>query len=493
MNKVFFSITFIAVILLGGVAKAACTISQSNGRPAIGLEDALAKSLSSAETCPLNVQEFRQLLSTLGLDSKPSMVANRGRNNPKAGSFSLFERVTGKLADGSIIADGHFFYGHFTAAHRGSLVLDQRPSEGKLMIELIAWDSRKQLFNFYELIGRTSSAVWIYRGDSADILSDNQFLHMDRPAGAPQFGSRLRCSACHTSGGPIMKELASPHNDWWSNSRALVLMQTPEPGLASLIADLDGAEQFAKSVISGINTLERSPVYQSLKQQTGGQPLLRPLFCENEINLMSDTAPNERRRPVVQIPTSLFAHPRLTGAMSLSWPRANYENAMRGFIDTDHAAFLPVRAYSDEIAIESLLVKRIVDTEFVADVLAVDLENPLFSSARCVLLKLVPHTLHASWKNEFLTNLRRSGLPGAATLARNLTDPKLNVIEHRKNATERLEAIAKELQSPQGSLRVMENLNALRRAVSRSEISQNPRGQILEPGFRVIWPVPAGI
>jgi hypothetical protein len=31
----------------------------------------------------------------------------------------------------------------------------------------------------------------------------------------------------------------------------------------------------------------------------------------------------------------------------------------------------------------------------------------------------------------------------------------------------------------------------VRKAAFASEISKNPRGQILEPGFRVIFPVPA--
>lgn len=491
----------ILLTLFADGAQAACGPLNSNGGPASPQADALAVVLAGAVTCPGDVHQFRALLAANGLTTKPSLVANRGRNNPRLGSFSVFERVIGRLASGQVVSDGQFFFGHFTAAHQGRLILDQAPSEGKLLIELIAWDPRKQLFNFYELIGRSAGSTWFYRGDSADILADNLFLHRDPPAGTPKFGARLRCSACHTSGGPIMKELATPHNDWWTGARALTLAQPPEPALASLMNGLEGAEKFARAVSSGIEVLERSPNYQSLKMRTGLQAQLRPLFCENEINLMSDANPNDARKPLVALSASVFAHPRLGGAASLPWPRANYEQAMRtlglrfpenGAPDADHAALVPVRSYSDERALESLLTSGLIDAEFVADVLAVDAQNPLFSSGRCALLKLLPSGAgRGDWRQVFLTTLQRSPSPFAKELADNLSDPTRNSLAHANTARQRLTEVAAALRTPEGSTRILRDLVRLRQAVFAAEISRNPRGQILEPGFRVIWPEPA--
>lgn len=481
-------------------AAKACEVLASNGRPAPRQGDALFRVLATAEACPQDVLQLRALLAAKGLSSKPSLVANRGRNNPKLGSFSLFERVLGRLADGQVVGDGQFFFGHFTAAHQGRLVLDQAPAAGKLLIELIAWDPAKKLYNFYELIGRPSGATWFYRGDSADILADNLFVHRDPPPGQPRFGARLRCSACHSSGGPIMKELAAPHNDWWTGARALTLAQTPEPALATLLRELDGAESFARSVAVGIESLERSPVYQGLKARTDLQVRLRPLFCENELNLMSDASPNEQRKPVVALSSSVFAHPRLAGASTIAWPRANYEQSLRalglrfpenGASDADHAALVPVRSYSDERAIASLLQAGVIDTEFVADVLAVDGANPLFSRGRCSLLKFLPTApARTDWRQSFLRGLQASSSPFAQELVANLTDPARTAEAHAQGARARLATVAAELRSPEGSTRILQGLVRLRQAAFESEISRNPRGQILEPGFRVIWPVP---
>ena len=77
------------------------------------------------------------------------------------------------------------------------------------MVELIAWDGDKQVFNFYEMIGDGRQGKWFYRGDSLDIQADVKFLHRQTGSGDPRFGSNLRCSGCHTAGGPIMKELVA--------------------------------------------------------------------------------------------------------------------------------------------------------------------------------------------------------------------------------------------------------------------------------------------
>ena len=54
---------------------------------------------------------------------------------------------------------GELFFGHFTDAVNGVLVLDQKPAPNKLLIELIAWDQQKKFYNFYELIGTATGGL----------------------------------------------------------------------------------------------------------------------------------------------------------------------------------------------------------------------------------------------------------------------------------------------------------------------------------------------
>lgn len=125
-----------------------CTVS---GAPTSGLGDVLFKILTTADSCPKDVLELRKLLQNDGLSLKPSLVGNRGFANPARGSFSFFEMVEGPstTSTGTTVQPGEFIFGHFTGADgNGGLHLDRSPDDGKLMIELIVWDSAKEVFNF---------------------------------------------------------------------------------------------------------------------------------------------------------------------------------------------------------------------------------------------------------------------------------------------------------------------------------------------------------
>ena len=89
------------------------------------------------------------------------------------------------------------------------------------MVELIAWNSAAQVFDFWELTGTGTDSEWHFQGNTHDILEDIKDIRMGGPN--PAFGKRLRCSGCHTQGGPIMKELAAPRNDWWTTAKKLNL------------------------------------------------------------------------------------------------------------------------------------------------------------------------------------------------------------------------------------------------------------------------------
>lgn len=473
------------ILIWPGWVWANCKILNSDGSLAGKKDDVLYQALVESRDCPTNVSFLKNLLLAANAKVQPSMVANRGRHNPELGSFSFFESVTG-LAN-----PGEFFFGHFTVAEGKEIILDQNPARGKLLIELIVWDQTKKLFNFYELIGTETGGNWFYRGDSLDALSDNAYLYREEPEGAKKFGTIMRCSACHSSGGPIMKELDFPHNDWWTAARPLTFgTNRPSQQVSQWMSELIEARQFADNVKTGIQKLESSATYQNFRQSMSLQERLRPLFCENEINLQSDISPNEAGKNEINIPGEFFLNPIL-GFTSLQVSRRSHANLLiankmrfpettRG--DADHAWLTPVKGYSDLLAIQTLLNAKVIDEEFIFDILMIDFEHPLFSSERCSLLKALPKNTDGDWKLEFMRNL--SNIETAAAKKASVYLAASDLSKHKED----IEKYKNELRLKADESAWFEKLLNVRQDTFKSEISQNPRGQILEPGFRVIFP-----
>lgn len=484
------------------LSQPACVVRDTAGKAVLGNNDPLAKLLTTGVgPCPSNVFEFRARLLGVGAKIKTAFVANRGFHNPAFGSFSMFEMVSGRLAPAGIeVADGEFFFGHFTARDGNRLFADQAPGEKQLMIELIAWDPQKQLFNFYEVlqIGRTGQ--WFYRGDSLDIQADIKFLHRQTNVNNPQFGKTLRCSACHIAGGPIMKELAAPHNDWETVRRLPLENMKPDAELQRILQGLVDADELAKSVNAGLLKLAGSEKFQQGKKALSLQEQLRPLFCPVELNLESDLTPLDDKVPL-RVPSAFLVDPRLAQSQ-ITVEHAQYDGALVALNatfpeirplrrDADHGWLTPVKAFSDMLAVESLIKQGLVDQEFVSDVLAVDLTNPVFSRSRCGLLRLVPNKAEATWKETFKASLRTSAKtnPAAQELLDNLTDATRNAQFHQARGTRLLSQCQNSFKVKDSVIKLYQLLAQRRSEVLASEISKNPNGQILEPtGFRVIFP-----
>lgn len=495
-------ILLISLAYLFGQAQpgmAACEVLNSKGQPVSGLEDAVFQVLRSTDQCPMNVGEFRDVLKEEGAIFATTMVANRGFHNPEQGSFSFFEMVTivkPKHLRRAVSRD-ELFFGHFTAPGAGSnLTLDQTPSGNSLMIELIAWDAKKELFNFFELRGIEQGPTWFYRGDSADIWSDVEKLHLTKSPSEAIFGNNLRCSGCHIAGGPIMKEFAGPHDSWWMKERVLPLGgRTPDAEMNDVMKSLQSADTIAANVKMGVDKLVAGKAFK-VHQQSSPQVALRPLFCPEEIQLGSGLEPLDGLSDDIEIPTSVLLDPRLVqGHLKVS--KQLYMNALKSLrskfpeierIDGDHPWITPVKSYADQLAVTSLNGFG-VDQEFIADVLTIDMTRSVFSNTRCKLLSLVPATWKASWKEEFKQNLASSHLAGAQELLKSLTNPGANVAFYQKQAMQFLGKCQARLKTPQGVLDLVQFVGETRNEAFASDVSKNPRGQILEPGFRVIFSV----
>ncbi|MCW8408392.1 hypothetical protein OQJ13_05345 [Legionella sp. PATHC035] len=478
---------------------AACSLTHSSGQTIRRTEDVLGRLLLSDAPCPQNVFALRQLLKNSGVTLQTTLVANRGFHNPTLGSFSIFEMALGELKIHDAhwaIQGGDFFFGHFTAiGPGGDLIADQNSEKDSLMVEAFAWDSKKEVFNFYELRGDGSQGQWFYRGDSSDIFADNEWLHRQPDPKHPQFGNRLRCSGCHGAGGPIMKELIQPHNDWWEPMRQLDFGgHHPDTSLQEILETLVPPEQLAKNVLIGLQKLNQSKKMRSLQEQ------LRPLFCPVELNLMSDNYPNDKQHSSINIPVEFFLDARFLqakGKQTIKISRTFYQTALNelgshfpetDWNDADHAWLTPVKAESDQLAIDNLLQKGIIDLKFTMDVLDVDMTNPIFSSARCRLLRLVPTTATPNWLEVFKENLNQSADWAAKKLLKNLMSQQQDPAFYVQKAKKYLQQCRLKLQNSKNVLLLYRLLAQRRAEIRASEISLNPRGQILEPGFRIIFP-----
>lgn len=498
------SLAAVIVLVSPGTSRAACPLKDSPQPPN---QDAVARVLEQQSACPKDALEFRNLLKSAGARLEPTMVNFVGFHNPDPGAFFVFEIVSGTVRTAPAgrgagtqptvisIERGDLLFGHFMTAANNRLVLNR----SSLVIELIAWDPVKQFYNFYELNRDTPARVeWAYRGDSKDILDDIALLHRQPNPSQPKFGAKLRCSGCHINGGLLQKELASPHNDWWLKARQLPLGNLkPDSSVAPILKELVDAAELSKLVEASPRRLGNSPPYRKVLAARTMQERLRPLFCPVEINLESDAAPFDDKKPSVTIPSGFFADSRLA-SVEISVSRAHYDAALRklnsrmrqppGRTDADHGWLTPVKAHSDKVAVDALVDQGIIDREFVADVLGIDIANPVFSAQRCSLLRLVPNDAGVNFVSRFQGNLRGASGTAASELLRNLTDPARNAAFHQDHARRYLANCQGGAATPEHVLSWLSLLAQRRAEVRDSEISQNPQGHILESPGRIVFP-----
>ncbi|GMV31303.1 MAG: hypothetical protein AMXMBFR59_34280 [Rhodanobacteraceae bacterium] len=492
-------------------------------------DDALFKLLSAQPRCPGNALEFRNLVLANKMSSRPSMVANRGFHNPlPQGSFSFFESIDGSYA-GQKLVPGDWFYGHFTAASIDNTALtsilspQQAATPDNLLLETLVWDPRKQMYNFYEIRGTGQGGQWFYRGDSADIQADIANLWRAYDPSQPIFMGppdssgkatlpRLRCSGCHMNGGPIMKELAFPHDSWWRPERPLPLgAMRIAPEYVTILDNLVSSEIFSGWIKAGNEKLASSPAYMKQRSALSLQEQLRPIFCEQEVNLDSDLLPFEGPATTIKAPIGAFVDQRLAGdikyieidktlytnslnlfqAQFFDYQSGSFQNSVQPInqIDADHAFETPVKSHTDRLLAQKMVASGLIDEKFLYDVLAIDPTRPMFSPQRCGLLQLVPGGGPTpNWRTQFTQALTNAGTPAAKALLANMNDPARTPEWHRnqvKQILTRVQSLAQVQLSVNGFVRL---LAGRRIAVYQAQISQHPQGQIFEPGFRLIFP-----
>jgi hypothetical protein len=279
------------------------------------------------------------------------------------------------------------------------------------------------------------------------------------------------------------------------------------PELQPILDAVVAADRFAGWVKAGDAKLFASAPYWSLRSSRTFQEQLRPLFCEQEVNLESDLHPFASAETTIHATTGLFLDPRLLpgGPENVVIDKALYVNALTAFdslffdyqaggprptdsIDGDHAFEAPVKSHSDMELIARMVADGTITDEFVIDVLAVDMTRPMFSQERCSLLRLVPESADEGWLETFEAALAASRMPGARELLANLRDPARSADAHQRRAREIVRRIQRNASLQSAVTGYVRLLAQQRIAVFQDQISQHPQGQIFEPDFRLIFP-----
>lgn len=338
-------------------------------------------------------------------------------------------------------------------------------------IEAWGWDEKQSVYNYYRLDkARTEQATWKFRGSSklADTLSPQ-----DR---------QNTCFACHINGGPIMKEFLFPWNNWHSfEDRTSYLdgtSDTPWPVSKDpkVKGRLSSAELLEGTLISSLKRFNKRRVDELVQQNTvmDAKRLLRPLFVTTEFNLISSRQKSgihpldkQMNAPTanVEVPDSFFLNTHIIhsdtiiGTKGLALPDSltftslvkvkpeEYkalveESGIQLFNtkpgDSRFAWLVPEPAVVDILMVDELLKRGVITPEFVAAVMAIDLENPMFSSKRESLFAFIPDTyqVSAGQKPDALTTAVianiKSGMPEPGSTA----DEFLKLLQNNDSKTE---------------------------------------------------------
>jgi len=375
-------------------------------------------SLSDIENLLQPAQEKRRLFVV------DENIANPARGQSRRAVIAF----KGTSPNTDIVLDGNVMISVFFDSERFP---DQLPA-----IEVWGWDNHRGRYNYYKM-DRSGTpglqATWKFRSSSvdADLLNPIE--------------RRGTCLHCHVNGAPIMKELAFPWNNWRSFKFSASYMTQDWPvKSAPRLQTLGGAEQLETEFILGAirqfnlrrlnSALLRRDDDGNVKIDSNGNArivegrrLLKHLFVTTEVNLISSGelsgmhpfAANETGAPPgpVAVPATFFLNANLiagggpTNYRGLGIGEARnfqkiavidpeeYKNLINQVGvrlggragDANFAWFVAEPSHVDNSMVDRLMTRGVLTSEFVAAVLAIDVERPVFSNKRASLLRFIPN------------------------------------------------------------------------------------------------------
>ena len=322
-------------------------------------------------------------------------------------------------------------------------------SDNPELLEVWGWDEQRGRYNYYSLDRRGNifseprqgTLTWKFRGNS---------VNADTLSAANRQGT---CLECHINGAPIMKELFLPWNNWESfvssqpYLRSGAAISWPVVDNIRLEQNLKSAEILESEIISAIKQFNAKRIDDLTREDSGviavldAKRLLKPLFETTEFNIISSDK-TTRLHPFSSttvlpsddyvIPNSFFFNSDLIAGRRLGAEfRGGFGNdrarsfeakvtpteyerlleesdvklANRQPGDANFAWLVPEPSFIDNNFVDQLITKEIVPREFVAAVLAIDLENPILSKDRKRLFDsdLIPNEFQVAPVNNLIS------------------------------------------------------------------------------------------
>lgn len=298
-------------------------------------------------------------------------------------------------------------------------------------VEVMAWSPKKNGYNYYHTV---SGGRWELAGNGADA----------KVGSAPAF----ECIACHTSGGPLMKEQQDSWANWHSNWFSMPAPESSDAIINDFFAGKKIADSLEPIIVAGERRHAKARTDREITLNLKG--LLKQVMCEvAEPSLVASHSKNsERHGAISSFPgtvgsvfvTQMFGHDSRQrnykdlmslglGSVDIRLDGAGYTKALESAgmkIATDSGdakdamfpMLTPDRGFADNLIIEELLERKVLDKELVADLLMTDFTVPAYSKTRCALADTAPtkgatpDEIRAAWA----TNLATSKLAGAAEL-----------------------------------------------------------------------------
>lgn len=300
-----------------------------------------------------------------------------------------------------------------SSANLPDIFLSAAPGGHSSFLQVIAWDDGPKHFNFYAY--NDDLRVWSWAGNSTHAYGPDTRGH--------------GCFDCHHNGMVIMKELRSPWNNWHSSRAAVAASLVPTAIAEETLFRGRAVASILEGIVEGYQSKYHNARIDSLINAEGtridGVPrLLESIISQSTVNLASSQKTSAGATPDVQPPIDFFVNSTLTNIVfpdglaidaSLSRPAYNayltanryrlvQSDATPGYQmagSTNFAFLVPVYSAEDALIVRNLYsTSMMVNGKFVASVMMVDFQNPVFSTVRAGLSQYAARLPSGTWASE---------------------------------------------------------------------------------------------
>jgi len=361
-------------------------------------EDALIKQvyMDADGGCPVLYDEIMALMKKVDTSScqggasdakglATRVVTEQAQLNGTS-SGAGYRTITSRTCDGRQEFGVLFsLFGFADEPGAASAGLDPSGSTNPDGVEIVAFDDKNGVFNFYKEIGGKMG----FFGSSSDFALQGP--------GGPNLTDERGCANCHPSGGINMKELTFPWPHWEGKFTS--------PGAAELVGSrqavmgtVEDGPNLEEEIIEPGNQAWNARKLDLLRDGPSVAKLLEPLFCPVQVNIAS---PNSKSKigPRFLFDNQLTALAGGATAASITLTATHYDRIIGAIGQevpgSDKAdvvapmAFIE-RSHEDMDFVDKLVAAGVIDDGFRQDVLMVDFTRPVFSDDRCDLLQFAP-------------------------------------------------------------------------------------------------------